>query len=353
MTTHVHLVGSLGLASPEEAFAVVAQTVRPSLKRCPDGEIGGRRMWIGWQWPLLRASQFLELAESGWIPAVGVQSLQLRPDTSAEEVWFGELGYAREALVSYEEFVTARRQGLLSETTRFQVCLPTPAAVIGAFIVPRDIPRILPTYEQAMLREVQSLCRSIPHRDLAIQWDVCVEMIQWDGRFAHIPPVPDMETIFHATFARLCISVPADVEIGVHLCYGDHDNKHFVEPVDLGKAVGLANLITASAGRPLNWVHMPVPIDRDDAAYFAPLRQLERGPQTEVYLGLVHMKDGVEGCLRRAATARRFISDFGIGTECGLGRARTRARAIEIMKLQAQVAERDPAVAGEADLLIE
>ena len=193
---------------------------------------------------------------------------------------------------------------------------------------------------------MEILGRLIPHQDLAIQWDVCVEMIQWDGRFAHIPPMPDMEANFSSTFARLCKPVPPEVELGVHLCYGDHDNKHFIEPADLGKAVELANLIMSNAGRPLNWVHMPVPIDRDDDEYFAPLRGLKHGPQTEVYLGLVHVNDGVAGSLRRAATAKRFISAFGISTECGLGRARTRARAIDIMKLQAQVAERDPGHAG-------
>jgi hypothetical protein len=342
VTTHVHLVGSLGLGSPAEAFAVVGETVRANVRRCPDGEIGGRRMWIGWQWPLLRASQFLELAAGAWIPNVGVQSLQLREDCTADDVWFGELGYAREARCSYGEFLEARSRGLLAPGTRMQVCLPTPIAVIGGFIVPRDIPKVLPAYERAMLREIEKISASIPHGDLAFQWDTCVEMIQWDGRFPPIPAFPHMEEQFRATFARLCGSVPQTVELGIHLCYGDHDNKHMIEPIDLGKAVELANLIQASAGRPLQWIHMPVPIARDDVDYFAPLERLQRGPHTELFLGLVHWQDGVDGSMRRAAAAGKIVTDFGIGTECGLGRARSREKAREIMRVQAAVAALDP-----------
>jgi len=34
----------------------------------------------------------------------------------------------------------------------------------------------------------------------------------------------------------------------------------------------------------------------------------------------VHYTGGVEGTDRRVATARRFVSDFGVATECGMGR---------------------------------
>lgn len=65
---------------------------------------------------------------------------------------------------------------------------------------------------------------------------------------------------------------------------------------------------------------MPVPIARDDDAYFEPLRRLAVPEGTELYLGLVHFRDGVEGTQRRIATARRAVSTFGVATECGMGR---------------------------------
>ena len=41
-------------------------------------------------------------------------------------------------------------------------------------------------------------------------------------------------------------------------------------------------------------------------AGFAPLRDLHLHPETELYLGLVHYTDGVEGARKRIETARRF-----------------------------------------------
>ena len=40
----------------------------------------------------------------------------------------------------------------------------------------------------------------------------------------------------------------------------------------------------------------------------------------EVYVGLVHFRDGVEGAQRRAAVAARHFERFGVATECGMGR---------------------------------
>src|SRR5205807_7338741 len=119
---------------------------------------------------------------------------------------------------------------------------------------------------------------------------------------------------------RLGHRVPAEVELGYHLCYGDAGHKHFVEPVDASKLVEVANAISAEVRREINWIHMPVPRNRTDDAYFAPLRQLQLHPETELYLGLVHFTDGVEGTRQRITSAQRSIIDFGVATECGLGR---------------------------------
>src|SRR3546814_18503061 len=72
--------------------------------------------------------------------------------------------------------------------------------------------------------------------------------------------------------------------------------------------------------RPRNRIHMPIPRDRDDVAYFAPLDGLDLGAETDLFLGLVHYTDGEDGTRRRTAAADRRISGYGIATECGLGR---------------------------------
>jgi hypothetical protein len=133
-------------------------------------------------------------------------------------------------------------------------------------------------------------------------------------------------------------AVPPGVELGFHLCYGDLDAKHFVEPADATKMVELANLIARSVQRPITWMHMPVPIDRADDTFYAPLRNLELGTGTELYLGLVHARDGVEGTARRMATAKKYTQTFGIASECGISRGRDANLALEFIKTYAAAA---------------
>jgi hypothetical protein len=328
----VHFVGSVALDTPEEVFAAIGQYCGPYLKRVPDGEPGGRRLWISWQIPVLRANPSLAPVGEGLIP------LKLADGVKPETIHFGELGYFREARPSYRDFLTARDAGQIPPHVRFQVSLPTPWAVVMPFCQQPDAQQILPAYERAMLREVERICKAIPRRDLAIQWDVCIEMIQWDGRVPTTPPFPGMEQVFAGNFSRWGAAVPADVELGFHLCYGDLDAKHFVEPLDATKMVELANLIARSVARPITWMHMPVPIDRTDDAFFAPLKNLQLAPGTELYLGLVHASDGVEGTKTRIAAAQHHVQNFGIASECGISRGRDPNLALEFIKTYAGAA---------------
>ena len=50
------------------------------------------------------------------------------------------------------------------------------------------------------------------------------------------------------------------------------------------------------------------------------LQDLRPQPETEFYLGLVHMTDGVAGTQSRIAAARSIVTDFGVATQCGFGR---------------------------------
>ena len=168
-------------------------------------------------------------------------------------------------------------------------------------------------------------------------------MVQWDGRWEQAPPFPGMEQFFAAMFRRLSQAVPGDVELGFHLCYGDLEARHFIEPADAAKMVELANLIVESAGRPVAYVHMPVPVHWTGDDQYAPLSGLRLPPGTELYLGLVHVSDGVAGTRRRMAVAARYAPDFGIASECGISRARHPSLAREFMQVYAGAAGAGPA----------
>jgi len=250
---NVHLVGSIGLDSVEEIFSTVGRTLGRHLKRIPDGEVGPRRLWVSFQYPLLRSSPYLRPDPSGEVrPTNKFPKLCLAEGIDPAEVAFGELGYAREAKGSYLDFCAARERGDLPKDVRFQVCLPTPMGVIYAFCTARDVLAIDAAYEKAMAREVERICRAIPHQDLCIQWDFCHEMIILDGQPQdHFPTVKASLEDIMQRMRRISAAVPKDVELGVHLCYGDFAAKHINEPRGMGPMVEVANAMAKAIERPI------------------------------------------------------------------------------------------------------
>ncbi len=320
----VHLVGSIGLETVDEVFHTVGQTLGRRLRRIPDGEPGPRRLWASFQYPLLRASPFLRPDPSGALRKTsGFPLLCLAQGVEADEVSLGELGYAREARASYLDFLEARRRGHIAPGIRFQVCLPTPMSVVYAFCTARDVVAIETAYEKAMRAEVEAICRHIPHADLCIQWDVCHDMIVWDGQPQdQFPLVNGSREEIAARFARISAPVPAAVELGFHLCYGDFGGKHYFDPVTARHLVDVANAIARSVKHPVAYIHLPVPLTRATDDFFAPMRDFALSPTTEIYLGLIHAADGIEGAKERIALAHNYLPAFGIATECGFARAR-------------------------------
>ena len=337
----VHLVGSIGLDSVEEVFKTVGPLLGRRLRRIPDGEPGPRRLWVSFQYPLLRSSPFLRPDPSGALRKTsGFPLLCLAEGVSPDEVHFGELGYAREARASYLDFVAAHERSDIPDGVRFQVCLPTPMSVIYAFCTARDVAVIEAAYEKAMVREVEAICRHIPHEDLCIQWDVCHDMIVWDGQPQdQFPLVNASKGEIAARFTRICAAMPGDVELGFHLCYGDFGGKHFFDPVTARHIVDIANAIAGAVKHKIAYFHLPVPLPRATDEFLAPMRDFKLAPETEIYLGLIHGGDGIEGANKRINLARKYVPKFGVATECGFARARKPDVVQRLLAIHAGVAK--------------
>ncbi len=320
---NIHFVGSLGMADAETAFRTLAYTVGTGAKRYPDGEPGSRSKWIQYQGD--RFENDPNFQHSRTIPAgkgVGPYDRRLfKLDESLDcETVELTLGYAEEAIKSYECFQWLKSESVIAAPTRFQVSLPTPTAVLQSFIEPDQIATVEPVYERAMINEVSQIIDAIPRDQLSIQWDIATEIIAHDieGQIRLY-----YEDIFEGTLirvARLCGAVPEPVELGIHLCYGDPGHKHVVEPKDLGTSVKFTNGLIDAVGRSVQFIHMPVPRDRDDEAFYAPLNNLNLPDRTELILGLVHHTGGLAGTNKRLARAGQVVKEFGIATECGFGR---------------------------------
>lgn len=337
----VHLVGSIGLDSVEEVFKTAGPLLGRRLRRIPDGEPGPRRLWASFQYPLLRASAFLRPDPSGALRKTsGFPLLCLAEGVDPDEVQFGELGYAREARASYLDFQAARQRGDIPDGVRFQVCLPTPMSVIYAFCTARHVVEIERAYQASMVREVEAICRNIPNEDLCIQWDVCHDMIVWDGQPQdQFPLVKASKPEIAARFKAISAPVPESVQLGFHLCYGDFGGKHYFDPITARHLVDIANAIADQVAHEIDYIHLPVPLPRATAEFFEPMKDFKLAPVTRLYLGLIHPSDGVEGARERIALAHQYVPEFGVATECGFARARKTDLVHKLLKLHAAVAE--------------
>ena len=329
-----HLVGSVPLADSAAVFRAVSARLGNHLRRLPDGETGIRTNWIQWQFPLLAGMPEFE-PDPQADTAFGLL-LQLRSGVSGEDVTFPELGYRAAALESWEVFTRLKREGAIGDNVRFQVCLPTPLAVVHVRFVPRDQEAVEHAYERKMLEELDAVLDEIPAGELAIQWDTAVEFAVLEGILPSFVDDPERDIL--ERLVRLGNHVPPGVELGYHLCYGDAGHQHFVEPADTSKLVAIANGVCEGVSRRVDWLHMPVPRERSDEAYFRPLRDLRLQPETECYLGLVHLTDGVDGTRARIAAAQTVAADFGVATECGFGR-RPPETIPELLDIHASVSE--------------
>jgi hypothetical protein len=312
-----HLVGSVPLTDATAVFTEVSRILGAHLKRIPDGETGPRSNWVAWQLPLFLNDAALESSDSERDYGTGAR-VGLRAGRSAASMKLESLGYADAARESFDSFDQLKRGGTVPPHCRFQVCLPTPTAPIHLWVRTEDQQEVEAVYEAAMMRELDAILTVIPHDQLAIQWDTAVEFGVLEGCFPTFMKDPIAEIADR--LERLGNRIPDEVELGYHLCYGDAGHQHFVQPKDMQLLVDVARNLVADLRRPLNWLHMPVPRDRHDAAYFAPASVLQLADPTELYLGLVHFSDGIAGARKRIRAAAKHVARFGVATECGFGR---------------------------------
>jgi hypothetical protein len=339
----IHLVGSIPLHDASEVFETVSAMLGPRLRTIPDGETGERTSWLDWLEAVFATHRDFEPSDRKNADPRGGNAKQLyrlKPGFSPDKVVFDTLRHAQVHLASYRDFKRLKDAGRIPAHIRFQVDLAHPISVVRKYVVPEEVPSLEPAYERALLGEIDTIAKAVPHDQLAIQWDVASGVfshLEWNKPTRFGKDREEMLRFFSAWCIRLGDAVPKDVPLLFHLCYGDFRHKHSVEPTDLAMCVAFANRVSAGSGHSIALFHMPVPRNRSDDAYFAPLKDLKLKPGTQVALGLVHHTDGVEGTSRRVATARKYLDDFLIATECGFGR-RPRDTIPELLRIHAKVA---------------
>jgi hypothetical protein len=321
----VLLTGSVPLRGPENVFECVAEHLGPLAPRIPDGEQIG---WSGAARRTFEAHPMLEKYKKVPLNAGGkdpVDIFRLKAGCDVKDLKLGPYGYAENHAASYAKFKALRDKGVIPAGTRYQATLAGPGT--SAFCIELPAEQLLPLSRAALLHEVEGIVAAIPAKDLTIQLDIGMEAEHEE--YLRRPDAWDqpLHKVFHWTLEQMADSVawlanriPSQVELGFHVCSiwhhdpaGGQDNRVLVDA---------ANAIFDRLTRPVGYVHMPVIPEHtpEDYAHFKALK-LPKG--AKLYIGLINLADGVEGARKRIAMAEAVVSDFGVGTFCGLGRPPT------------------------------
>ncbi|MGI8712706.1 MAG: hypothetical protein ACR2NR_05875 [Solirubrobacteraceae bacterium] len=329
----VHFNGSVNLPDAESVMREISSRIPTGVRRMTDGETGERGYWI-----LFQIQKFMEMPEFESVTvgrayetaadAPEMAQLRLAEGASGDSIDWPNLGYADAYAASFEVFDRLQKDRTIPAGVRFQMQYPTPLASMAGTIVPEDLAAVAASYETALFADLDAVLAKLPRDRCAVQWDVAVEFGLLEGAMGPGSGMPiDRVT---PGLVRCVDRVPAEVPVGLHLCYGDYGHQHFKQPESVLMQVELVNAVISAAQRPVNWASFTVPQARNDTDYFAPLRDLTAGPETELYFALVpyHPDDQSVGTTSEQAkhidTALAQSSagarEWGICTECGMGR---------------------------------
>lgn len=119
-------------------------------------------------------------------------------------------------------------------------------------------------------------------------------------------------------------------------------HQHFKEPDSLALVVETNLVIFERTSHPIKFFQCPVPLSAMDKLehYYEPLKKLLpklTEHDTELYLGVVREHD-LEGTKARVEAAKKAFpdTDFGVATECGLGRV-SAEQAESVMAISREV----------------
>jgi len=319
----VHVNGSVNLSDAESVMRALAEHV-PALRRIPDGETGERHLWLAFQESRFQdADGLVPVPEAdGRLAELGSHLVRLETGYDAAEVRFPNLGFASYYLDSYTIFDRLQREGAIGLGTRFQVQYPSPLASTASYVDGPDVLAVLPAYERALLADLDRVIDGVPARSLAVQWDLPVEIgVLEMPEFFPVSASLKLEDLAIAV-GRCVDHVPEEIPVGMHLCYGDFEHRHFKEPESLQTQVRFFNAVQASAKRGVSWCAFTVPQDARAAEFFAPLSELDAS-DAELSFGIVpyHPDRQVPGTTEDQVSLidqRLAGRAWGLSTECGL-----------------------------------
>jgi hypothetical protein len=349
----VLLVGSVPLRPASEVFRCAAEHLSGLLARFPDGEQVG---WLPGVWRRMAQNQALEPSRkvalvgarnsTEFFKKLAIQYYRVKPEHMKHGLRLGPYGIAENAIASYQQFKRMKDAGEIPGEARFQATVPGPLDC--AFVVELPKAQLFPHAEQAIADEIAVMLEAIPADDLTIQIDLAyeVELEEYQRRPQDfdMPVYEDVDWTLEeqaAVVANIGSHIPSQVELGFHLCSIWHIDQS--KGQDNNVHVDWCNALSRKISRPIGYIHIPT-IPEHDVADFRALTRLELHAETKLYLGVIHMDDGIEGAKRRLEAAATAIPSFGVAAFCGLAQPSRQEAAQphtvkEIFELHRKVAE--------------
>ena len=335
----VLLVGSLPYADEASAMARACELAGDRLIALPDGEIGersdrypagDRSQWTaGLAGRLAAEGSLFDVVEAGktneqGFPADWDSTTRLRPRVGPAELGRSlRLGYGTFPRRTWPHFERLRAS-LGRPDLRMQVGLPTGFGVAADFLSPPRALRYAPAFAACVAREATAVVQSVGAGNLLFQIEAPAEVVA-----AHRLPRPAVG-VPTGPIIDLVKRLPAEVSIGIHLCFADLSNTAAITPSRFGRLVAFANAIARRWPRSheLAYMHLPFaagasPAPTDPAAYRA-LRHLALPAGTRPVAGFVHegpTLESLEALLSTIETARGTQVD--VACAYGLGRRTT------------------------------
>ena len=264
-----HLVGSVPLASAEVVFETVAAALGDRVRRIPDGETGPRSDWIVWQLPVFTSRPELEIVPPGpnsWRP---LPRVRLEDGVRATAC-----GSRRSATPTPRSPPIARSRA----SSATGVCRGRAGSRCACRRRwPRSARSSCPSTRPRWRRPTRRACwRS---------WGSCYASCRTTRSRSSGTPTSSSRCwrassrsgspTSRAASSSGCCAWPATcpptsswATTSATATCSTATSRSRPTPGDWSRS---PTRCAASLGRPLNWIHLPVPRDRADAAYFAPL----------------------------------------------------------------------------------
>lgn len=344
------LVGSLPFANEQQAMTIAAEMLGNELISLPDGEVGekterypegSRSAWAmnvidmciddTDNWDIIQEGKLLP----NGFPEDYDTLYKLRPKHSPKDiVKFLNFHYLETYKQSYTLYQQVKKQKGLH--VPFQVGVPTGMAMSLHMLEPENIFQYYDAFNQRLAFEMNQVIDQTGE-DIIIQIECPAEI----GLVYSNPPQVDVAVNSLVGLVRRL----QNVKIGIHLCFGDLNNKSLIHPKDLQPLVTFVNKCIAQwpKDRPLNYIHLPLAEGnigpKLNPAYYQPLSNLNIPMGTRLVAGFVHENNNMEELKHLLIHLDEICGrPVDIACSCGLGRRKAEV-AVELIKRMKQLTE--------------